>query len=265
MLGLVPEVLTFGKDPGPTPPPTAEHQGLLLTHALVMAGHFDRHDLIGPLIDRFIALVRAKTGDQRYDLINAAAGQSIRSLRRFGLKDEIDKLLRRLQDELLGGQTAVAFRTKLIGKPEWAKAFQSLLGIAGGWLSYGVMVQAAPILDDARDFLLSPAADKLLPKDYTPLAQAYIAAVGQGSAEYGLPRIIELFARMNPERVTNGWTTAPCYSRFHLNIAEEVVLALTSDDFALGPSGRRWLEEDEYLIRRRIHRDMKRHLERSGL
>jgi hypothetical protein len=38
-----------------------------------------------------------------------------------------------------------------------------------------------------------------------------------------------------------------------------------SDDFVLGSAGRRWLDEDELLVRRRIHRDMKRHLDRSGL
>ena len=38
-----------------------------------------------------------------------------------------------------------------------------------------------------------------------------------------------------------------------------------SDDFALGPGGRKWLDDDEYLVRRRIHADMKRERERSGI
>jgi hypothetical protein len=70
---------------------------------------------------------------------------------------------------------------------------------------------------------------------------------------------------MDPGRVTNTWTTAPYYSRLHLNLVEEVILAVVSDEFALGPAGRRWLDDDEYLVRRRIHADMKRHLVRSGL
>jgi hypothetical protein len=48
-------------------------------------------------------------------------------------------------------------------------------------------------------------------------------------------------------------------------LVEEVVLAMVSDEFALGPAGRKWLDDDEYLVRKRIHGDMKRGLDRSGL
>jgi hypothetical protein len=147
----------------------------------------------------------------------------------------------------------------------WAKVLQSLLNLAGGWLTFGLHDQAAPILDDARAELLGQSAAPLPPKDYTELAKAYVSALGQGPAEPGLARVGELFRRMEPGRITNTWTTSKFYSRFHLNLVEATVQAVVSDDFALGPAGRRWLDEDEYLVRRRIHRDMKRHLERSGL
>jgi cellulose synthase operon protein C len=35
------------------------------------------------------------------------------------------------------------------------------------------------------------------------------------------------------------------------------VQAVVHDDFALGAAVRRWLDSDEYLIRRRIHRDLR--------
>ena len=70
---------------------------------------------------------------------------------------------------------------------------------------------------------------------------------------------------MEPGRIVNSFTTSKFYSRFHLNLVEEVVLAVVSDDFALGPAARRWFDEDEYLARRRIHADMKHHLQKSGL
>ena len=41
---------------------------------------------------------------------------------------------------------------------------------------------------------------------------------------------------------------------------EAAVLALTREDYAGGSAVRRWLDEDEYLIRRRVHRDMKQAL-----
>jgi hypothetical protein len=42
-----------------------------------------------------------------------------------------------------------------------------------------------------------------------------------------------------------------------LDFIEAIVLTLVSDDFTLGESGRRWLEDDEYFVRRRIHRDVR--------
>ena len=39
--------------------------------------------------------------------------------------------------------------------------------------------------------------------------------------------------------------------------AEAIVLTMAGDDFLLGESGRRGLEDDEYFVRRRIHREVR--------
>ena len=77
--------------------------------------------------------------------------------------------------------------------------------------------------------------------------------------------MIELFRKMSPAKITNTWTTAQYYSRFHLNLVEDVISAIVSDDSAIGSSGRKWLDDDEYLVRRRIHADMKRNLVSNNL
>jgi hypothetical protein len=41
-----------------------------------------------------------------------------------------------------------------------------------------------------------------------------------------------------------------------LRVVEAAVLAIVNDDFALGPAVRRWLDDDEFRVRRRIHRDL---------
>jgi hypothetical protein len=157
-------------------------------------------------------------------------------------------------------------KAKCNGRPEqWLKALQTLLNIAGGWLAFGLAEQAAPILDEARNELLATPSGKPQLLEVSRLMTAYIAAVGQGSAESGLQRIGELFRKIDPHKITNSFTTAPFYSRLHLNVVEEVVLAVVSDDFALGTAGRRWLEGDEFLVRRRIHADMRAVLAGSGL
>jgi hypothetical protein len=38
-----------------------------------------------------------------------------------------------------------------------------------------------------------------------------------------------------------------------------------TDDFSLGPAVRGWLDDDEFLIRRRIHRDMSSVLKSGGI
>jgi hypothetical protein len=50
-----------------------------------------------------------------------------------------------------------------------------------------------------------------------------------------------------------------------VKIGEAVALAMTAKDFAADPGARRWLDEDEYLVRRRIHADIQRALAAAGL
>jgi hypothetical protein len=93
----------------------------------------------------------------------------------------------------------------------------------------------------------------------------YVATASQAPLEEALGRIEELFASGKLDRLPNTFTTGNYYSRFHLNIAEAVVLALANDDFALGPAARRWLDDDEYLVRRRVHRDVRAALAGAGM
>lgn len=267
LLQLVPETLRLTPaGVGPQAPvDLPKKQGHLLERALFLAAHFDRTEIVQKLVDQFIGYVRAKPDEQRFELVNVVAGQCLRSLRKLGLRDEIDKLLRRMQDEVLKGKAPAQLRQEYAARPDlWADVLQTLLNLAGGWLTFGLVEQAAPILEAARQEVLS-GAGKVQVLKFTKLAQTYVAALGQGPAEFGMPRIVELFETLDPARITNTFTTAPYYSRLHLNLVEEVVLAIVSDDFALGQAGRRWLDEDEYLVRRRIHQDMRRHLETSGL
>jgi len=263
LLNLVPETMAGA---GTGIPELGKKQGQLLERSLFLAAHFDRRDLLQQLVDQFIGLLQSKSDEDRYDVVNFVAGQCLRSLRKLGLQDEIDKLLKRLVSSVLGGQTVAQFRVKYASQPaHWGKALQSLLHIAGGWLSFGLTADALPILDEARNELLGGGAAKLSAPEFTKLTTAYISAVGHGPVETGLPRLAELLTGLDPNRVTNTFTTAPFYSRLHLNVVEEMVLAVASDEFALGAAGRRWLDDDEYLVRKRIHADMRKQLSAGGL
>jgi hypothetical protein len=97
------------------------------------------------------------------------------------------------------------------------------------------------------------------------LAESYLAALGYAPAEFALPRVEELFAQPidgsetphSLPAVTDAMTTSSHFSVFQLRIVEAIVLAVVSEDFTMNAESRRWLDEDESLVRRRIHRDMR--------
>jgi hypothetical protein len=96
------------------------------------------------------------------------------------------------------------------------------------------------------------------------LASAYIRCVGQiDDIDVVAGKLNELLN--NLDSIPNATTTQQYFSVLHLTIVENLVLALVSDDFIMGETARRWLDDDEYLVRRRIHGDMKKLLAQTGL
>jgi len=97
------------------------------------------------------------------------------------------------------------------------------------------------------------------------LACAYVSALGAAPPQLAQERIEELFAPGRMDALSRAPTWHHYYALFHLNIAEAVVQALVTEDLALGPVARRWLDDDEYLIRRRVHRDLHEMRARAGV
>ena len=80
-------------------------------------------------------------------------------------------------------------------------------------------------------------------------------AVGHAPVPVAQKRLEEVFRSVGG--VHDFFTTSPYFSVSQLDVIETIVRTVTSDDFTLGTQGRRWLDEDEFLIRRRIHSDVK--------
>src|SRR5262249_21730749 len=136
-------------------------------------------------------------------------------------------------------------------------ALRALLQVAKGWYYFARDSQAEPILQAARSVLL---ANDLQPREQTQLACAYAEAVGQAPVEVGQKRLEEIFKSLKGVRDT--YTTSTHFSVSQLDVVESVVLAVVSDDFTMGTQARRWLDDDEYLVRRRIHRDVRSAMEK---
>lgn len=268
-LQLVPATLAEATMGPPEPANFITLKGDLFERALFLAAHFDRNDLIQNLVAQFMDFLhRITKEDDRFKVINVVAGQCLQSLRKVGLREQIDRLLSKFHEVVLKGMSFAELRARYTSRSEtgatWGRVLETLLNIAAGWLTFGLTEQATPILDEARSELFAAKGSKLEPKDILPVSRAYIAALGNAPSEIGLARIRELFEKMEAGRFVNTWTGSMIYSRHHLSLVEAVVLALVGDNSALGPTGRRWLDDDEYLVRRRIHSDMRQRLESGG-
>lgn len=232
-------------------------QGRLIERALFAAAHFDQRDNIKMLAAEFAALIRERP-DERYNLVNVVAGQCFQSLRKLGMKDEINSILDLLKKEVMGDKNPAELKASAKNAAEWNKIVQSLLAIANGWIGIDFIDQAVPILDIAAHDLLDSATVRTS-EDFAAVTNVYVAACGQSEAT--IPRIVEFFRKVHPSKVSNGFTTAPHYSRFHLKVVEQVVLALVGEASTSSES-KRWLDEGEYLLRQRIHREVREFVEK---
>ena len=79
--------------------------------------------------------------------------------------------------------------------------------------------------------------------------------------EIAQKRLEEVFKSL--KGVKDTYTTSSHFSVSQLDVVESVVLAVVSDDFTMGTQARRWLDDDEFLVRRRIHHDVRKAMEKN--
>lgn len=212
-------------------------RAMAYAEALVVAGHFGRTELVPALLERL--------GASLWDAedLPRVLQRSLRALRRIGLRAETA--------ELLAGAEHAA-----------AGALRGRLAIAAG-LAYLGDPRALPIFDQARaalaaEFARVAATPKDAPRpaltDALGLTRALALAYAQAPLGHALGGIAELAEHLRD--VTDSFGTNSHFCLSVLDFVESLVLGITSDDLALGEAGRRFVEDDEHLIRRRLHRDL---------
>ena len=236
-------------------------QALLLERAIYLAGHYGDREVVQKLFKWFLLFVSEKSGPEMYEAINQIARECLRNLRKVGLQDEISEFLRNIT-ELVVHKRSLA-EIKVHSGKNWPDVLRTLIHLAEGWLFNRNLEQAQPFLEEARTALFARGKDKISPQPFARIAQAYVCALAQGPVDEALSRIEEMFQKM--AEMPNGFTTQHWYSRLHLLVVEEVVRTMVSDNFALSETARRFLDDDEYLVRRRIHGEMRKLLAQSGL
>ena len=238
-----------------------EQNAKVLERALFLAAHFDRAEYLQQIVATFFQLLESQRDNNFTEAVDGLA-QCLRSLRKLGLRQEIDGLMARMTDLLMKGVGLAELRAKTRNSDEWADILRALLQIAGGWLYFGRTEKAMPFLDEARS-LLFQEDQRPAPIKRSKLARAYAEALGQAPVDLALKRFEELFKRMG--NLVDTFTTNSHYSLSQLQVVEAVVRAVVSEDFAVGQNVRRWLDEDEFLVRRRIHKDLRTLMHQAGL
>jgi hypothetical protein len=261
MLQLAPAA--FDELPPPVQNDEFERQATLLEKGLFVAAHFDCTEKVQQFVVRFGRLLQSQRDTPTVQAMDALVGQSFRGLRKLGMQEESRKLLRLMAEVLLRDRDL-----RVVEEVEWntkhPAALRAMLYVAGAWYYFGDDGQAETVLRAARAVLLAPlpkSKDKevaLVARELSHrinLARAYASALSQAPVELAQKSFEELFEKL--EGIRDTWTTHPYYMLSQLLVIEAVVLAVVSDDFTVGAAVRRWLDDDEYLVRRRIHREVR--------
>jgi hypothetical protein len=223
-------------------------QARLLEQALFVAAHFNQGTTVQQLLALFLQLLRAQQERMAKDeRLESLVGQCFRGLRKLGLHDEIRRLLTELTAVVTRGKSLEVLRKD----NSWFKMVRTLLHVASGWFYFNEEAEARKLLEEARLLLFDGELEK---HDKRRLACAYIATLAWAPVDLAMVAIDELLERL--DGIFDSLSTRSHFSVSKLEVVEAMVLAVVTEEFAMGQVARRWLEDDEYLVRRRIHLDV---------
>lgn len=223
-------------------PVESGRRALLLQEALMLAGYFGLSQMVRDLASRLQSLLGQLDGKQAV-VVAGEFGKSLRSLRRVGLKEEAADLLEQMEGAISGE-----------GSPEMVARVQ----VAGGLIYLGDLERARPFMQSAHQFL--DARFPVVPRGNQPaepclqVHSALASAWSQAPEQHAVAGLDKLAKHLR--NVTDSYGTNTHFCRSVIQFMESLVLGYASEHLALGELGRRWLDEDEYLIRRRIHRTL---------
>lgn len=224
LLDWVPGTIRMGDVSDKERPDLLKKQADMLRRAFVLAVKLHDSTRVINLTVTLSSLIESH--EQKHWLIHAVVPTALASLTALGLTVEFESVLTALESAALGGTPESEWRQRYWNQPEqWALVLRSLLVLVPGWLALNLQSRVSSIFTLGHTDLLTPGGMTFQPKDYTELACGYVVAFGDGT-ESGLSAITELFRELHLQKITNTWTTAQYYSRFHLQLVEEAIFAV---------------------------------------
>ena len=196
-----------------------------------IADHLGRSDIIE-------AAWKAIEHDLRANLRTGAASLSryARALVRAGLSTQLENYVIELERQTLGSQT---------------DHLETRLSLAGVYATLGDIPRAEEII---KRELAQLESQNIKLSQLLSVIRALSLSLAQTSAEYAIGTVKIVFPRL--KEVTDQFSTNSHYCISVLHFMESMILALTGRGIVLSPAARRWLDEDERLLRLKIHEDL---------
>ncbi|MBZ4415819.1 hypothetical protein [Myxococcus sp. RHSTA-1-4] len=211
-----------------------EAQGQMLGDALTLAALFGRADRATALAARLRKVLVALPPESPA-WAQGLLGMSLRGLRRVGLSRQAAELVEAAQG--------------LLTRPKTPLPAQ--LGVAAGLAMLGQTPEAVAVFDRAFDSLA--AAKGALPERLA-LTRSLAGALAYAPVEVALPGLARLSEGL--PAVTDSYNTNSHFCLSVVELADALVLGHVEVGQGTGERARSWLDEDEFLVRRRIHREL---------
>ncbi len=213
-----------------------EERPRLLRDAVMLAGYYDRPELLAEALG-LIQASHAELANTRPAAYAELLTRCAPLLRRAGHHEALARLLAQLEQR--------------IGSAGDLAHVIARLHLAAAQAALGQPDRVQPAFVAAQALL-----PQLTPGDYQVLLREIAVALSRSSASQAITGARALMQRL-PE-TTDSMSTNSHFCLAVIQLMEAVVLSLASEDLALSEWARRWIEEDEHLLHRRIHRDLAR-------
>jgi cellulose synthase operon protein C len=227
----------------------------LLETAISVAAHYDRTPIVLKLIDRLHQLLDPLEGERAAWLIGSLSGQIFRFWSRLGLRTQAQAFHQRMVKMITQTQPV----DKVITRPGLNRTvyLPAFLRLASGWFYFNDEDSGRSAINIVREAIYR---DSMSYESYMNLACDYATTLSNAPYHIAVPRIEEIFERFRLRGVTSMRNTIGM-----VRLVESCVLAMVSDEFAVDQSLRQYMDEDEFLVRKRIHQDVREALKRAGL
>lgn len=263
LLEHVPNTLNQLVEPG--------QRAALLERALFVAAHFGHPAQVRHFIEQLHSLFETESSPQTAEAFATLLGQSFHGLRKLGMRGEISSLLDHMdrldqEERFKPSPSSPTKKNKSIKRAnadrenQLAQELNALtlrLNLAAGWYYFGNDDRAQSIIEEVSRFLYRE--NNLMPHLKRKFARRYARVLEHAPIEIAIPKLAEVFQRLTGIKKGLGAGLQDQYYAYEpLEVIDSLVLALVSDEMTLDPKSREIMDDLEFSIRQRIHRDMER-------